>query len=449
MDISRRILLTAGPGLAVGAVVAPVVKAAAPPPSVFVTDYGLKPNSKKDQSKALRSALEAAVKFGAGLVIPAGRYIITGFRIDHPVQVVGMPGRTTLVSASEEPVFILDNAANVALSGLTFEGSDKAAKPDGHNGILNAGRCADLLIENCEFVNGTSSGLSLVESSGRIIGNRVRSIAETGLFCLDAKGLEISGNHVSDIGNNGVQIWTSDAREDGTIITHNRIERVAAKSGGNGQNGNGVNVFRAGNVLVAQNRISDCAFSAVRNNSGQNCQILNNSCSRLGEVAIFVEFGFEGAVVAGNLVEDAAMGISITNFNEGGRLAVCANNIVRKISGPRSNPDTRPVGIAAEADTVVTGNVIEEAPAVGIALGWGPYCRNLTATNNLVRSCGIGMTASLNKDAGSVLISSNTIANATHAAILGMDHNQVLTDDLAKPGAQSYGALTVRDNLVA
>jgi uncharacterized secreted repeat protein (TIGR03808 family) len=187
----------------------------------------------------------------------------------------------------------------------------------------------------------------------------------------------------------------------------------------------------------------------VRNNSGHNCQIVNNSCSRLGEVAIFVEFAFEGAVVTGNLIDDAAKGISITNFKEGGRLALCANNIVRNISGPRSNPDARPVGIAAEADTVVTGNIVEGAPAIGISLGWGPYCRNLSATNNLVQGCGIGMTASLNKDAGAVLISSNTIVNSTHAAILGMDHNQVLTDDLAKPGAQSYGALTVRDNLIA
>jgi uncharacterized secreted repeat protein (TIGR03808 family) len=254
---------------------------------------------------------------------------------------------------------------------------------------------------------------------------------------------------VRDIGNNGIQVWTSDQREDGTIVTGNRVEQVAAKNGGNGQNGNGINVFRAGNVLVAQNRISDCAFSAVRNNSGQNCQIVNNSCSRLGEVAIYVEFAFEGAVVSGNLIEDAGMGISITNFNEGGRLAVCANNIVRKLMGPRSNPDTRPVGIAAEADTVVTGNVVEDAPAVGISLGWGAYCRNLTATNNLVHRCGIGMTASLNKGAGSVLISNNTIASPVHAAILGMDQNQVMTEDLAKPGAQSYGALTVRDNLVA
>ncbi len=208
---------------------------------------------------------------------------------------------------------------------------------------------------------------------------------------------------------------------------------VAAKAGGNGQNGNGINVFRAGNVLVSHNRISDCAFSAVRNNSGHNCQIVNNSCSRLGEVAIFVEFGFEGTVVSGNLIDEAAMGISITNFNEGGRLAVCANNIVRKITGARSNPDTRAVGIAAEADTIVTGNIVEESPLIGISLGWGAFCRNLSATNNLLRRCGIGITASLSKDAGAVLIAGNTIASPLQAAILGMDHEQAVTDDLAKP----------------
>ena len=113
MDISRRILLTTAPGLAAGAVLAPAAAASPPPPSVFVTDLGLKPNSKRDQSKALQSAVEVAVKYGAGLVIPAGKYIANGLRIDQPIQIVGMPGRTSLVSSADKPVLILDNAPNV------------------------------------------------------------------------------------------------------------------------------------------------------------------------------------------------------------------------------------------------------------------------------------------------------------------------------------------------
>ena len=62
MDISRRILMTTAPGLAAGAMIMPAASAAASPPSVLATDFGLKPNSTKDQSRVLQSAVEAAVK---------------------------------------------------------------------------------------------------------------------------------------------------------------------------------------------------------------------------------------------------------------------------------------------------------------------------------------------------------------------------------------------------
>ncbi len=51
-------------------------------------------------------------------------------------------------------------------------------------------------------------------------------------------------------------------------------------------------------VSVSGNRIQNCAFSAVRGNSAANIQIVGNSCSDLGEVALYSEFAFEGAVIA-------------------------------------------------------------------------------------------------------------------------------------------------------
>ena len=60
--------------------------------------------------------------------------------------------------------------------------------------------------------------------------------------------------------------------------------------------------------------------------------MIANSCARLGEVALYAEFGFEGALIANNLVDTAATGISVTNFNEGGRLAVVQGNLVRNLS---------------------------------------------------------------------------------------------------------------------
>ena len=58
-------------------------------------------------------------------------------------------------------------------------------------------------------------------------------------------------------------------------------------------------------------------------------QITGNNCARSGEVGIYSEFSFEGAMIANNIVDGAATGICVVNFNEGGRLAVVSGNIVR------------------------------------------------------------------------------------------------------------------------
>src|SRR5580704_8284943 len=94
--------------------------------------------------------------------------------------------------------------------------------------------------------------------------------------------------------------WFGAARRD-------RIEGVMNKAGGSGQWGNAINVFRADNVIVRGNRIRNAAFTAVRGNAASNLQIVGNTCSGLGEVALYAEFGFEGALIANNVVDGAAL----------------------------------------------------------------------------------------------------------------------------------------------
>ena len=141
----------------------------------------------------------------------------------------------------------------------------------------------------------------------------------------------IARNTINGAGNNGIQVWRRQTGDDGTIVVDNRIENIDNRSGGSGQYGNAINVFRAGNVIVRGNRIRNCAFSAVRGNAASNIQIEGNSISDAREVAIYAEFGFEGALIANNTVDGAAIGISVTNFNEGGRLAVVQGNIIRNL----------------------------------------------------------------------------------------------------------------------
>src|SRR6202008_4048716 len=108
----------------------------------------------------------------------------------------------------------------------------------------------------------------------------------------------------------------------------NRIEDIKAGPGGSGQYGNAINAFHAGNVIVRNNRIRNCDYSAVRGNSASNIQITGNSISDVREVALYTEFAFQGAVIPNNPVDGAALGVSVGNFNEGGRMAVVQGNII-------------------------------------------------------------------------------------------------------------------------
>jgi len=195
----------------------------------------------------------------------------------------------------------------------------------------------------------------------------------------------VAGVHLSQIGAAHATVFdgrSASPLTDAAIVMHvalpeNKLADVSI-----------INVFRAGNVIVRGNRIARAAFSAVRGNAASNIQIVGNGCSALGEVAIYSEFGFEGAVIANNTIDGAALGISVTNFNEGGRLAVVQGNLVRNLK-PKRPAGTDPndgagIGISVEADASVTGNVVEHAPTAGIMVGWGQYMRDVSVTGNVV-----------------------------------------------------------------
>ena len=233
------------------------------------------------------------------------------------------------------------------------------------------------------------------------------------------------------------------------MILDNRIEDVRNRAGGSGQFGNGINAHRAGSVIVRGNRIQGCAFSAVRGNSASNIQIVGNSCSDLGEVALYSEFSFEGAVVANNTVARAKVGISLANFNEGGRLAVVSGNILRDLAPWREGSEQDlGMGIYVEADTAVTGNVIEKARDLGIIAGWGRFLRDVTITGNVVRAAPIGVGVSIVPGAGSAIIAGNSISDARRAAVAGMDHRNMVTGDLTIDGAARYPQLAINGNHV-
>ena len=151
---------------------------------------------------------------------------------------------------------------------------------------------------------------------------------------------------------------------------------------------------------------------------------------------------------ANNVIAAAENGIAITNFDNGGRLATVHGNLLRNF-GPRrtgSAPEGAGIGIAVEADTAVTGNVVENAPNAGIRAGWGPYLRNVTVGSNVVRNAGYGIAVSVASGAGNAVITGNVIDTAKLGTVVGMEWTKAVTGDLANQGAEHFPQLTIASN---
>src|SRR5262249_16881320 len=106
------------------------------------------------------------------------------------------------------------------------------------------------------------------------------------------------------------------------------------------------------------------------------------------------------------------------------------------------------VGIYIEADTAVTGNIVENASAFGIYLGWGPYLRDVVVTGNVVRGSDIGIGVSVVPGVGPALIADNLITGARRGALVGMEKRKPMSGDLSKNGAERYSQLTIAGNRV-
>ncbi|BCB20611.1 TIGR03808 family TAT-translocated repetitive protein [Bosea sp. ANAM02] len=411
--------------------------------------FGLRSGAAEDQSRQLLAALKQAAARGAPLLLPPGRYRIGGVNLPENARIAGVPGETHLVTADGQPVLIAHNLARAELSGLSFDGLDIPSAQ--RIGLLTAQNVGELEVSGCAFAKAGSVGLTLDRCGGRITANRFGNMRDAALFAIDSKGLSVEQNRVEDCGNNGIQIWRNQPGDDGSIVRGNHVLRIRADAGGSGQNGNGISVFRAGGVIIEGNQLRDCAMTFIRNNSGSGVQMLGNQGRRCGEVGLYSEFAFEGAIIANNLVEDCAAGATMTNLDHGGRIAICANNIIRRVKRadmPYTKDPVGGFGIHVEAEAAVTGNVIEDASDAGISLGWSWGMRNLAATGNVIRKTGIGISVSLVPKERNALIANNVIAEARDGAVIGTEYGKPVTGDLTKGFDSKAAGVVVANNAV-
>ena len=415
--------------------------------SLDAGDMGVKPHATEDQSGPLQDAIFKAASEGRPLTLPSGTYFVGNLQIPGGLVLEGVPGTTVLACSTDGPVARISGSAGVRLEGITFTAGN--GSPTGSDqGLLVVSASTDVHVNACDFKGGHANGLVVNDASLELSDCMFIDHALAAVFALDSRGITARGNRISHCGNGGILIWGSKPRRDGSVLSGNTISAIGWTNGGNGQNGNGINVFRCGDVLVSDNQIAQCAFSAIRLNTTTDIAVTGNLCRGSGEVAIFSEFSFSGSVIADNIVDGAATGIAITNMDQGGRLATCSGNVVRNIA-PKSavNPDTRPVGIYVEADTTVTGNTVDSVPGIGILAGNGPFLRNVLIASNMIAGAETGIAVSTVREAqtGSVLVSGNLISGAT-TPLAGRAWDEVTSTDLAADAAK-FPNLTVAGNV--
>ena len=454
MTMDRRTLLAAGTGL--GLIATAAADAVAGPRTVHALEPGapdrktvetkLQAGSDEDQTAALQAAIDGAALQGEPLHLPAGTLRTRSLNLPAGLKLTGANGLSVLQFIGGATFISARDASSLTLQDIVFDGAMLPLDAEQGDALVYLENCKNVTLLRVEVRHALLNGISLQGCSGRISDCTITTASQA-IYSNNASGLEIVHNRISGCRNNGILVWRDTPGEDGTIVALNRIEGIDARIGGTGEYGNGVNVFRANGVLVTSNRISDCAYSAVRGNAASNIQITSNSCARLGEVAIYAEFGFEGAVIANNTVVTAATGISVTNFNEGGRLAVVQGNLIRNLFKRENEPeDKRGEGITIEADTLVSNNVIENAPTCGILIGWGEFMRDCMVTQNLLRATRVGILVSSGSPTGKALISGNMISASKEGAIRMMTLGVPEGPDLTKAGSIADARLVIAGN---
>src|SRR6516162_528411 len=117
MDVSRRYLIGASAAGAIGALAVPTQTARATQSiATFgrdATQYGVRPGSPDDQTRALQRAIDEAARAQVPLALPPGRYATSMLRLQNGTQLVGVRGATRLVFKGGASMFSAEETNHI------------------------------------------------------------------------------------------------------------------------------------------------------------------------------------------------------------------------------------------------------------------------------------------------------------------------------------------------
>ena len=290
-------------------------------------------------------------------------------------------------------------------------------------------------IADCTIIGAGGNGIALERCDGSVTANTISGADNNALFCVDNTGLSLARTRFAIPAMAAFAFGKAPSATTAASSRTTQLKTPRARSGGTGENGNAINVFRAAGVIVRNNMISRAAFSAIRGNASSNIQIIGNNCAELRETAIYAEFDFEGAIVAYNVIDDSRKRNLRHEFRRWRRACDRCTAISCAMSacgGWTIRREGAGIGIGVEAETAATGNVIENAPYAGMRLGFGPYLRNVTANANAFAHARSALPSRLCRAPAAAAITDNIIEGAKRGAIVGMEWHKPVTGDLAR-----------------
>ncbi len=401
------------------------------------------------ETEQLIGALREQQRKGAPVQLPAGVTHLRSLELPSGARLLGAPQGSTLRLVGPGPLLYAKGARDIAIESVTFEGGGALARS---RGLLEFEEAANLSIRGCAFRESPANGVRLLRCGGVLAQNRFENMREAAIFSLDGLGLDIDGNMISACGDNGVLVWTSSVGAyEGSRVRNNRIEDIGNLSGGDGPNGNGVGVFRAGSVRVENNRIRRCAYTAVRNNAGSDVEVIGNDCRTLGERAMYAEFGAKRAIFRDNRIEDAGAGISITNARDGTDGGAAIGNTIVGLFERHPDPMFGPrmfwqTGIAGERNCEISGNTIVGPAWIGVMVA-GPR-DHVSVEDNRIAGADFGIGFLAGRDLGESRIIRNRIEGARKAAIAAFEGPTPLPGDILSPAgaARSVPGMRIEGN---
>lgn len=298
MTFDRRDFLSAG-GLLAGAALLSTTQAQAASAPITggrsVAEFGVEPNTDKDQTAVMQKAIDEIAKSGHPVFIPGGNYRIGSVKLPQACTITGAPGKTTFGPAGA--IFTAQNLSNITLSGLSFVGGKSVPKqqdtprislsgaPDGIGGRVS--------ILNCSFTMAPLPAISLSHCAGLVqCVTMATEDSRYGILATDVSALTISQCLVEGGETVGIKaVSQKNSSENGVIISGNHVRGCK-----------GAAIAVEGNAIVTGNQVANSGFGLRLGGGGDGHILASNNLIRECNVGIGVAATGETILASLNLI---------------------------------------------------------------------------------------------------------------------------------------------------